>query len=162
MRIFVLTAFVLIVVFVSFGSPPFASAQVCNSQDADCTSSSGVAGTCQDTGDGFVCQPKGSVGNTPSANTGRNIILANPLKGGGDVQTFLLSILDFVIKIGTIVVILMMVYVGYLFVVAQGKEAEIREARQALLWTVVGALILLGSQAIALGIEKTVQALSTG
>ncbi len=31
-----------------------------------------------------------------------------------------------------------------------------------LLWTVVGALILLGSQAIAIGIKATVQALSVG
>jgi len=77
-------------------------------------------------------------------------------------MSFLQSILDFVIKIGTVVVILMMVFVGYKFVVAQGKEAEIREARDALLWTLIGALILLSSKAIAFGIEKTVQAISVG
>ncbi|MEK7515891.1 MAG: hypothetical protein AAB555_03160, partial [Patescibacteria group bacterium] len=73
---------------------------------------------------------------------------------------FLNKILDFVIRIGTVVVILMTVYVGYLFVAAQGKEEKIRDARTALLWTLVGALILLGSQAIAKGIEATVKALS--
>lgn len=72
------------------------------------------------------------------------------------------KILDFVITIGTIVVIFMLVYVGYLFVAAQGVPGKIEEARKALLWTVVGALILLGSKAIAIGIQATVQALSVG
>lgn len=56
----------------------------------------------------------------------------------------------------------MMVYVGYLFVSARGEPGEITKARQALLWTVVGALILLGAQVIAYGIRETVQALSVG
>lgn len=77
-------------------------------------------------------------------------------------MNFLNKILEFVIRIGTVVVVLMTVWVGYLFVVAQGKEEKIREARQALLWTIVGALILLGSQAIAVAIKATVQAISVG
>ncbi len=65
-------------------------------------------------------------------------------------------------QIGTVIIILMLVYVGFLFVTAQGNDSKISEARTALLWTVVGALILLGAQAISLGIQSTVQALSTG
>lgn len=85
--------------------------------------------------------------------------LVNPL-GITDVQEFLLKILGIVTDtIGPVVVILMLVYTGFLFVTAKGKEAEIRAARQALLWTVVGALILLGAKAIALGIQATVAAL---
>ncbi len=100
-----------------------------------------------------------SVNNVPG---GSNVTLVNPLRGGGDLMTFLQNILDFVIEIGTVVVVLMLVYVGYLFVAAQGNETKITEARNALLWTVVGALILLGSKAIAIGIEATAQALSVG
>ena len=69
------------------------------------------------------------------------------------------NILQFVINIGAIIVILMLVYVGFLFVVAQGNESKISEARNALLWTVIGALILLGAQAISLGIQATVTSL---
>ena len=75
---------------------------------------------------------------------------------------FLNDILVFVIRIGTVVVVVMLIYVGYLFVVAQGSSDKITEARQALLWTVVGALILLGAQAISLGIQATVAAISPG
>lgn len=100
-----------------------------------------------------------------TAVPGTSVTLINPLNSGNCapngncLMNFLNSILDFVIKIGTVVVILMLVYVGYLFVVAQGKEAKITEARTALLWTIVGALILLGSKAISLAITETVKAL---
>lgn len=91
--------------------------------------------------------------------TGRGDGLVNPL-GTTSVQDFLLKILGIVTDIiGPVVVILMLVYVGFLFVTAQGVPAKISAARQALLWTVVGALILLGAKAIALGIQATVDAL---
>jgi len=106
--------------------------------------------------------PPASTGNTDSA-----ITLINPLKGvdcsngnGNCLVAFLTNILKFVIQIGTIVVVLMVVFVGYKFVAARGNDAKLIEARQMLLWTVVGALILLGAQAIALTIQATVQAIS--
>jgi len=74
-------------------------------------------------------------------------------------MTFLLAILDVVTRIGFIVVILMTVFVGYKFVAAQGNESKITEAKEMLLWTVIGALILLGAKAIALGIQATAQSL---
>ncbi len=100
---------------------------------------------------------------TQSSGNGReNIRLMNPLKGSGNLESFLSSILDFVIRIGTIVVILMVVYVGFQFVTAKGDITKISKARESLLWTVIGALILLGAKAIAIGIEATVQAISVG
>jgi len=104
---------------------------------------------------------------TTPTPTGPNTTLVNPLNVGNCtsdtcLMVFLNKILDFVIQIGTIVVILMMVYIGYLFVTARGNDAKITEARQALLWTVVGALILIGAKAISTGIEATVRALSVG
>jgi len=106
-------------------------------------------------------------GGTNTGNTGSTITLINPLKGvdcsngnGNCLVAFLTNILKFVIQIGTIVVVLMVVFVGYKFVAARGNDAKLIEARQMLLWTVVGALILLGAQAIALTIQATVQAIS--
>lgn len=109
--------------------------------------------------DANVGDPGGGV------NTGRR--LENPLgiacNGTNDdcVGNFLGKILDLVIKIGTVVVVLMLVYVGFLFVTAQGVPASITAARSALLWTVVGALILLGAKAIQVGITATVKALAS-
>ena len=96
---------------------------------------------------------------------GSNVTLLNPLGTSCNstntdcLGNFLINILDFVVRIGSIVVILMLVFVGYKFVTAQGNDSKIIEARSMLLWTVVGALILLGAKAIAIGIQATVQAL---
>ncbi len=106
----------------------------------------------------------GQTENTIPSQTpgGSNEKLINPLKGGGNLQSFLLNILDFIINIGSIIVILMLVFVGFKFVTAQGEPGKISEAREMLLWTVIGALVLLGSKAIALGVDATVKALSGG
>lgn len=68
-------------------------------------------------------------------------------------------ILDAIITLGTIVLVLALVWVGFLFVFAQGAEEKIRDARSALLWTVLGGLLLLGAKAISLVIQSTVEAL---
>lgn len=105
----------------------------------------------------------GTGGSNPTqTGTGGSTTLTNPLQGGASLESFLNSILAFVVRIGTIVVILMLVYVGFLFVAARGEPEKISAARTALLWTIVGALILLGAQAISLGIQATVNAISAG
>lgn|SRR3989344_8549635 len=85
--------------------------------------------------------------------------LTNPLGAGTDLEALLADILAFVVKIGSVVVVLMLVYVGYLFVTARGNDTKLTTAKSALLWTVVGALILLGAEAIALAIQATVEAI---
>jgi hypothetical protein len=110
-------------------------------------------------------QPGGANNNPPGgANTG--VTLNNPLAGActtgqNCLENFLLGILDIVITIGGIVVILMLVYVGFLFTTTSVNPENKQKAREYLAWTLIGALILLGSKAIALGIEATVRALST-
>ena len=83
----------------------------------------------------------------------------NPLKSGTSLESFLANILQFVIRIGAVVIVLMLVFVGFKFVSARGNESELSAAKNMLLWTVIGALVLLGAQAISLGIQATVQAL---
>jgi hypothetical protein len=81
--------------------------------------------------------------------------LYNPLQSN-TLQDLLGKVLDGVIAIGTVVVTIMLVYCGFLFVVAQGAEEKIREARTALMWTVIGALVLLGAKVISGVISNTV------
>lgn len=104
--------------------------------------------------------PQSGTASTPSNPAGPEVTLYNPLSSGSSPSSFVTSILALVTRIGAIVVVFMLVYVGFLFVTAQGNEGKITQARTALLWTVVGALILLGAQAIAAGVQATVTALS--
>jgi hypothetical protein len=101
------------------------------------------------------------IGNPQSEGSGTlgSIKLLNPLKDGGTLMDFLQSILGLVIQIGTMVLIVMVIYIGFLFVVAQGNSEKLSQARTMLLWTLIGGVILLGAQGIALGIEATVRAL---
>lgn len=98
-----------------------------------------------------------------SPGSGQNVTLQNPLGNETTLNSFVTSILSIITDIiGPVIVIFMLVYVGFLFVVARGEPGKISEARTALMWTVVGALVLLGAKVIAIAIQSTVQALSTG
>jgi hypothetical protein len=80
---------------------------------------------------------------------------ANPLKAT-DLRGFLLMILNSAVYILFPIIVLMIVYTGFLFVSAQGNESKLTEAKRALVWTVIGGLVVLGSLALALAIEATV------
>lgn len=114
-----------------------------------------------------VCTPTsggggstGGVSGGGGSSTGGG--LTNPLGAGTDLNTLIKDILQFVVELGSVVVIVMLVYVGFLFVTARGEPAKLTTARSALLWTIVGALILLGAQAIAIAIQSTVTSISSG
>ena len=92
---------------------------------------------------------------TGTSNCGGGGALTNPLSSC-TIQDLLGKVLDAVIAIGTVVVTIMLVYCGFLFVVAQGNEEKIRDARSALVWTVIGALVLLGAKVIEGVISNTV------
>jgi hypothetical protein len=100
----------------------------------------------------------GSTGNT-SGSTGNTGMLVNPLGSIDSLQDLIMAILKGVIQLGAIFLVLMLVFVGFKFVMAQGNEEELRSARAALLWTVIGGLILLGSQAIMTIVQDTANSL---
>jgi hypothetical protein len=85
-------------------------------------------------------------------------VLVNPLRAGS-IPDLLRIVLKGLVQIGSIILVLALVWVGFLFVVAQGNEEKIRDARGALMWTVIGGLVLLGAQGIATLIQATVNAL---
>ncbi len=75
-------------------------------------------------------------------------VLTNPLQAT-DLPTLLKKILDYIVVIGTLVLTLMLIYVGFLFVAARGNAEKVSTARSALIWTIIGGLILLGSKVLA-------------
>lgn len=110
---------------------------------------------------------QGQSGLVTAQPTHPGIGLTNPLNvqcnnGGSCLLAFVTAILNIVIEIGSIAIVFMLVWVGFLFVVVRGAPEEVSKARKALLWTVIGALILLGAKSLSLGIAATVQSLSGG
>jgi hypothetical protein len=70
-------------------------------------------------------------------------------------------ILTGVIRIGIPVIALAIIYSGFLFVAARGNSEKLGKAKDALLYTLIGAAILLGSWAIAQLIASTVTSLGS-
>lgn len=96
--------------------------------------------------------------DTTVTNTG-STGLTNPLNNINSLPEFMNAILDAVVQLGSIVLVFAIMYVGFKFVTAQGNEEEIRSARTALMWVVIGGLVLLGAKTVGLVITSTVQQL---
>ncbi|MHB1316837.1 MAG: hypothetical protein ACYCZW_03195 [Minisyncoccota bacterium] len=116
---------------------------------------------------GFVFSA-GEITNDPvnTTPTNKNTIkwtLTNPLKrsvGGDSIADIIASILKYIISpLASMLVVLAILYSGFKFVIAQGKPAEIQQARDGLLWVLVGALILLGSYGISEALKNTVNSI---
>lgn len=100
------------------------------------------------------------VGTTPSGSASNSDgKIHNPLGATNSIPDLIKNALEDVLKICIPVVALAIIYCGFLFVFAMGNPEKLKKAKDALLYTVIGAAILLGALAIADIIVTTVQGL---
>ncbi len=91
--------------------------------------------------------------------------IPNPFNCGGvggncNLFIFINTIVDRVLlPIGGILVVLAFIYSGFMYVMAQGKPTDIEKANKALLYTAIGAAILLGARVLSAVIANTVNSL---
>jgi hypothetical protein len=86
-------------------------------------------------------------------------IIKNPLANINSINELILKILDLIVKIGLPLMALSIIYVGFLFIKARGNEGELKTAKNAFLWVIIGSAIVLGAQLIAVGIQNTINSL---
>jgi heme/copper-type cytochrome/quinol oxidase subunit 2 len=91
----------------------------------------------------------------------------NPIKildaNGAKVETipqFLLLLVDLVFLFGMPIIVLFIIYAGFLFVTAGDNESQISKAKTTILWTLIGAAVLIGAKVIAMAIQTTVLSLA--
>lgn len=94
-------------------------------------------------------------GGSENLGTGK---ISNPLKVTS-IEELLLKIIDIILVFVLPLIILYIMYAGYLFVSAAGNTEQISTAKTALLWAVVGGVIVLGAKIILEVIKGTVSAL---
>lgn len=83
--------------------------------------------------------------------------LHNPIGGAnGTVRTFLDNILNGIVVLLTPVLVIMLLYCGFLFVAGQGNTEKLGEAKKMLMYTLLGAAIVLASSGLAHLIQNTV------
>ena len=73
-----------------------------------------------------------------------------------DIPSFLLLLVDLVFLIATPIIVIFIIYAGFLFVTAGDNEAQVTKAKTVILWTLIGAAVLLGAKVIAAAIQATV------
>jgi hypothetical protein len=83
--------------------------------------------------------------------------ICNPIKSQS-ISEFLLKIIDVLLVFALPIIILYIMYAGYLFVTAAGNSEKVASAKNALLWSVVGGVIALGAKLIIEVIQGTVAA----
>ncbi len=105
---------------------------------------------------GFEDTPSGFEDTSDGAGGG----IKNPIKAD-NIEELLKDLLDIIIQIGIPVLVIMFIYTGFLFVKARGNKDEINTAKQALLWTVIGAAIILGAFVISEVIQGTITSLKS-
>jgi hypothetical protein len=118
----------------------------------------GVARVWAQTGGSGTSSGGSGTSSGGSSSSGGGAGFRNPLSTP-TLPEFLNKILDVVITIGFPIIVLAVVYTGFLFVKAQGNKEELGTAKKAFMWTVIGALIILGAQALSFAIEGTVDQL---
>ena len=84
--------------------------------------------------------------------------LMNPINTT-DLTELLATLLKLVARIAFPIIVLFIVYIGFLFVTSQGNADKLKEAREYFLWAVVGALLILGAEALSYAIQATVNEL---
>lgn len=97
----------------------------------------------------------GGSGNTSVG--GGSASLTNPLKAT-TISGFLLAVVDVILVFALPLIVLYIMYAGFLYVTARGEPGQITTARSALLWAIAGGVIVLGAKLIVSVIEGTIQA----
>ena len=94
---------------------------------------------------------------TETAGTNITTKIDNPLGPKiTDIPSFIQEVIVIVLTVGIPIIALAIIYTGFLFVAAQGNPEKLTKAKKALLYTLIGATLLLGAFVIANAIGKTV------
>ncbi len=96
----------------------------------------------------------------PFARAGApGVFVQNPVNYD-DFPAFIEAVLAVVMKIGMPIVVLMIIFTGLSFVLARGNEKKLEDAKHSLVWTIVGAGILMGAWVLAQAVAATIKAIA--
>jgi hypothetical protein len=83
--------------------------------------------------------------------------LNDPLLNVSSVEEFASEIIGLLMYILLPAIVVMIVIAGFMFIKAQGNPEQLKSARKFLLWTLIGATVVLGGQVIRGIISGTVE-----
>ena len=98
---------------------------------------------------------------TPLLALAAPVTFPNPI-AAPDLTTLLTLVLNAVTLIVFPFIVLFIVYAGFKMIAAQGNPGEIEKAKQQIAYAIIGALIILGAQAISYAVKGTVDVIRCG
>ena len=81
--------------------------------------------------------------------------IKNPI-GAETIQQLIIQITSAMVLVMSPVIVLMLIYSGFLFVQGANDPDTLKKAKTTLLYTVIGAAMILGAKGIALAIQATI------
>ena len=110
-----------------------------------------------------VTNPNSNNGTTVTAPATKSaessVELANPLGNTKTIPELVKQLLEIALQVGVPLIALAIIYVGYLFIAAQGAPDKLTQAKQALVYVLIGAGILLGAYVIAEAVMGTINSI---
>ncbi len=136
----------------------------------------GQKGTGGNTGNTKPAGTGKNTGNTNNPGTGSNTgntttntsssqapeKLDDPLGDSVSIEGLLLRLFEIIIYIGIPIVAFFLIWSGFMFITAQGNPEKIETAKSRLLYTIIGAILLLGAWTISQAIKGTVEDIKRG
>ena len=116
------------------------------------TQQTGQSGGTQQTGQSSPV----NVGTKPIQG---NIQLFDPL-GGKSLEDIFRSILDIIMVFAVPIILFFIVWAGFLYVTAGGKQEQVTKASRALLYAVIGGVLVLGAKVLLEVITNTIKLFS--
>ncbi|MCF7834247.1 MAG: hypothetical protein K9L98_03210 [Candidatus Pacebacteria bacterium] len=84
--------------------------------------------------------------------------ICNPIQSN-NITELIKNVLEQALRLGMPLLVVAIIYSGFLFVAAQGNATKLETARKSFMYTMIGAAILLGSWALAQLLAETIRAL---
>ncbi|MCA9354804.1 MAG: hypothetical protein KC877_04765 [Candidatus Kaiserbacteria bacterium] len=75
-----------------------------------------------------------------------------------DLKTLLLGILNVFVVIATPIVVLFIIYSGFLYVTARGNPQQLEQATRSLTYSIIGGILILGAVAFAAILQNLINA----
>lgn len=96
--------------------------------------------------------------NNDTRTVSQNINLKNPLEGIGSIESLAKTLLNVLIVLAAPIIVFFIILAGFKYVTAQGDPGKLEEAKRALVYAIIGGVIVVGATAIFEIIVNTIEA----
>jgi len=90
-----------------------------------------------------------------------DITIESPISNFTTVEQVVTALLQALVTIAIPIIVLMIIYAGFLYVTAQGNAEQVKKATTALTYAVIGGVLVVGAVAITEIIELTTREFRT-